>query len=57
MQFRDFEEMIKLLLAFGANADSKNAYDKSPRDLAQSLKVGDAAEWLVRHAKNGNAQS
>lgn len=48
MQFKDFKEMIRLLVDSGADPDSKNHYDRSPRDLVLSQKTGDAAEWLDR---------
>ena len=52
MQFRGFKEMIDLLLDFGASPDSKNIYDKSPRDLALSMKTGEVGSWLDRDTAN-----
>ncbi len=52
MQFRDFEEMIKLLLVNGASPDQKNVYDKSPRDLARSQK-GEPIVKLLDENVNG----
>ncbi|MDF1738134.1 MAG: ankyrin repeat domain-containing protein [Verrucomicrobiales bacterium] len=48
MQFRDYEETIDLLVSYGASPDSKNNYGKSPRDLALSMKGGEATEMLNR---------
>lgn len=48
MQFRDYGDMIDLLISYGASPDSKNNYGKSPRDLALSQKGGEATEMLNR---------
>jgi len=52
MQFRGFKEMIDLLIDFGASPDSRNIYDKSPRDLALSMKTGEVVSWLDRDTAN-----
>jgi len=54
MKFQNFEEMIDLLINFGASPDSMNRYDKSPRDLALSMKTGEVANWLQRHPEERN---
>lgn len=51
MQFRDFEDMIKLLLAHGASPSEKNIYDKSPMVLAMSQK-GQPVLRLLEAEKN-----